>query len=229
MEVLYRLKFEQHGHNPLLDRTQSLAEQAYRSFRIMAILAAAEDILERFPRVRTKGLLLHFGQQSTEPEIQEGYIGGCIEAEVFASVRGDNNVMTKSFRRLVDSPVEHRLLYFFMPETSSREPERPRDDHNRWNDPTFRRTEVYREEIQRRNELDRVRQQELQRRRQPRDDLRRWLAQKCFYLRRADESAPLPDWLRSVDVRDDENLSPDVRRALGLDIEVWSLSLTDLL
>ena len=58
MVAFHQLKFGQIGHNAVKERPQSLIEQLYRTFKMMATLAAADWILERFPEAGSLRLRL---------------------------------------------------------------------------------------------------------------------------------------------------------------------------
>lgn len=125
MVAFHQVKFGRIGHNAIRERLQSLIEQLYRTFKMMATLAAAEKILGRFPG--SGGLRLRLAQdfpnlspfncppakpgpevESVEPDV--------LAAEVFAAVHSASNAaLRKSCERLIRSRVAHRFVYFYSP------------------------------------------------------------------------------------------------------------------
>ena len=125
MEAFHQLKFEQIGHNAVKERPQSLIEQLYRTFKIMATLAAAERILEQCPG--SGGLRLRLAQDfpilspfnlapsKQGPEV-ESMEPGVLAAEVFAAVHSASNAaLRKSCERLTHSRAAYRYVFFYSP------------------------------------------------------------------------------------------------------------------
>ncbi len=134
MEALHALKFEPKGYAPLGNRPsdlkeqpiglfgeslsfgyrrQNLTQQLYMTFKVMAMLAAAEQILGWFPKC--KGLDLLFGKKfGLEPKILSG--SPVVEAEAFAAIfETSNAALRKSCERLSRSRAEHRFVFFYSP------------------------------------------------------------------------------------------------------------------
>ena len=224
MFALYQLHFEQHGHNPLKYRPQSLKEQTYRTFKVMTILAAADHILREFPV--DGGLYLKLAEDfpknlgpfsmapraPEKPEIQS-IQEGKLEAWVFAATTSptritSNNVLRKKFQRLTSAPADIRLVYFYWPRVR---PEPQRNANSRFNpngDLYHQYEQWYLDDMKRRRE------QELREELECRDDLAH-----DFYHER----------LRELRVSSREPRTHSQERAAGRDIQIWSLPLKVLL
>ena len=232
MEALYQLHFEQHGHNPLKSRPQSLREQTYRTFKVMTILAAADHILREFPACG--GLYLRLAEEfpknlgpfsiapraPEEPEIQS-IREGMLKAEVFAATTSpnritSNNVLRKKFRHLASDQSANRRVYFYWPRVW---PEHRRNanyqrDLNRWQDPDYRRVWGYQQERQHLDDMKRRREREFREQTECRDDLARELYDEFIIELQLHHPGPL---------------TPSVERAAGDDIQIWSLPLKAIL
>ena len=125
MVAFHQLKFGQIGHNAVRKRPQSLIEQLYRTFKMMATLAAAERILKRFPNAGGLRLRLaqdfptldrfNFSPTKPGPEV-ESMEPDLLAAEVFAAVHSASNAaLRKSCGRLISSRAEYRYVYFYSP------------------------------------------------------------------------------------------------------------------
>ena len=117
MEALYMIRFNEFGHHPLEDRPLNLIEQLNQTSTIMASLAAARHLLERFPNCG--GLRLNPGaRRGRDIESislnEEGF--HLVEAEVFAAVDPANNdKLNKDIARLAGSKAECRFVFFYCP------------------------------------------------------------------------------------------------------------------
>ena len=119
LEALYTLKFEQFGFHPLEGRPWNLIEQLNQTFTILASIAAARYLFERFPECG--GLRLNLATkggrdiESLNPSVVN------FEAEVFATVDTRNNRKLKEdLGRLPEPPDNgHCFVFFYSPSSKS--------------------------------------------------------------------------------------------------------------
>ncbi len=227
MIALFQLHFEGYGHNPLKNRHQSLREQIYRTFTIMAILAAADHIFQKSPVGR---LCLKLAEDflgpssmalrgSEAPEIRSIETDR-LEARVFAattypSSTSSNDVLRRRFQLLAGSSAEIRLIYFYWPHVRS-EFQRSRYNPNVESDP--------REEQWRLKDLERQREQELRGKIEiePADGLGDKLYRERLEMLGARR-------LRELGIPREEPLTDREERAAGRGIEIWSLPLLKMI
>jgi hypothetical protein len=109
LELLYKIKFEQIGFDPLdTERPLNLIEQVNQTFTYLASFKAARLLFLWHPGI--KSLVMNLGTQSGS-DIESDYDGG-ISAEVFAAVTTtSNDKLKKDLDRLSSSSARHR--YFF--------------------------------------------------------------------------------------------------------------------
>lgn len=113
LDILYRMKFEALGYDPLnAERALNLVEQLHQTFTYLASLNAAALLFERHPGCGP--LILNLGTapgwdiESESPDI--------IAAEVFAAVTPDNNrKLSKDISRMANASAEHRYVFFMCP------------------------------------------------------------------------------------------------------------------
>ena len=87
MEVLYKLKFERFGYDPVSDHRLNAGEQLDQTFHTMAQLAAAQRLLECHPNCDGLRLNLTTDSGTDITSVAEDVVA----AEVFATVHHDNN------------------------------------------------------------------------------------------------------------------------------------------
>ena len=134
MNFLYRLKLERHARDPLKNEGQadnslktvrhgegtpkehrmSLGDQLFRSFNIMATLAAAERIMKWYPGIQ---LSLDLGdRRGKEPEIESLESQYIVVAEAFNAVSTEKNAaLLKCWERLLNLQRAHRYIFFHAP------------------------------------------------------------------------------------------------------------------
>ena len=114
MEAMFTLKFEEFGRHHLEARTLNIIEQLNQSFTVMASLAAAEYLLDRFGNFG--GLQLNPGTrrgrdiQSLNPQ------NVTIEAEVFTCGRSYfRRKLRNDTERFIGANAEHCFVFFYCP------------------------------------------------------------------------------------------------------------------
>ena len=128
MDFLYRLKLERHASDPLepqrrvkgqmKHRRMSLNDQLFRSFNIMATLAATEKLMKWFPGLEFDLVLgVGRGQMPEIVSLEEDSHGHIVMVEVFSAVSTVNNsVLKKCCERLANSRARHRYVFFHAPQ-----------------------------------------------------------------------------------------------------------------
>jgi hypothetical protein len=113
MELLYRMKFEETGCDPLnASRKLNLIEQINQTFTYVASLKAAEYLFNHHPDL--KSLTLNLGTRSGW-DIETTEIGGIV-AEVFAAVHpGNNRKLDKDVEKVGAADAEYRYVFFMCP------------------------------------------------------------------------------------------------------------------
>ena len=110
MEVLYKLKFERFGYDPLSDRRLNPGEQLDQTFHTMAQLAAARRLLECHPD--SGGLRLNLTTDSGTDITS--VTSDVVAAEVFATVHHDNNGdLRKNIKRVAGSNAANRYVFVY--------------------------------------------------------------------------------------------------------------------
>lgn len=141
MVALHALKFDFLGYNGFKDRPQRLTEQPYRTFKSMAIFAAA-DLLLSNPPLPNLHLQLRLGidfperinewvfpSPNGDPVIvgvdaERSARGGLsvqendfVAADAFAAIsERSNSALKKSIVRLSYSGARHRFVFFYTPD-----------------------------------------------------------------------------------------------------------------
>ena len=110
--ALHTLKFEEFGYHPTEPRQLNFIEQLNQTFTMLTTLAAACHVLEWFPG--SGGLRLNLG--ATPGSAIISLTMNLVEAEVFATVRPQNNSrLVGAISKMSKSPAAHPYVFFYSP------------------------------------------------------------------------------------------------------------------
>lgn len=108
LQFFASIKFVPLGKNPLTGESLNLIEQINQTYSDLVVLAAAHDLIDRYPGKTFKlqlGSSSGFDVQSTDGEVA---------AECFAVTSiSSNDKLNKDCKKLMSSGIEHKYIFFY--------------------------------------------------------------------------------------------------------------------
>ena len=108
LQFFASIKFVSLGKDPLTGEALNLIEQINQTYSDLVVVAAAHDLIDRYPEKSFKlqlGSSSGFDVQSTDGEVA---------AECFAVTSvSSNDKMNKDCKKLMDSGAEHKYIFFY--------------------------------------------------------------------------------------------------------------------
>lgn len=109
LELLFKMKFEKIGYEPIEGTTLNIIEQINQTFSDLVAINALEDLLTRYPEKR---FITHLGVEAGfDIEAEDG----TVVAECFAvTIASSNGKLKKDSEKLINkAPHQKKYIYFY--------------------------------------------------------------------------------------------------------------------